>query len=274
MGELILFLMPLGVIGLWYLFKKKEQDKHLSNQPESLRFIQLYTAVPLIFFALFSISHEIKFNWIGPSLLAIIPWLAILIGKSPKEAGSNTCIGWLIGSVFLFICYGLTIACIISGRPPVVFDHVFQKFIDWGNLTQQFNVIAAKLSQKTHSTPIFVPLDAYNVASELSFYQAKLFSHQKIHHTYPVIGRHIFGEDSLMYRYWSNTTIENIPPTTTLILISEHHKPFSFPLIKQLTNNKTPIHSVWAYTQGGKKRVKKYYYQIVKIPDFKQTPVK
>ncbi len=260
LGLLFLFLMPLGVLGLFNLFKTKVSDKDLITT-DSKFFLQLFTLVPLLFFGVFSLSHGMKFNWIGPGLLAIIPWLAIHMVRSSKTSTSTNFV-WFITAVILLFSYSVMMFFIEFGNSERFNKTAFKKFISWRDLTEQFNSIAKDVAFKTHSTPIFVPLDLYNLNSELSYYQSRLLVQGAIEKSYPIEGCHIFGGNSLMYRNWShNKSLAG----KTLILISIEPQFFNIPSIINNVIKKSEVKYIWSHSQGGVAQIKPYYYQVVQM---------
>lgn len=258
LGLLAVFLTPLGLLGLWALFRKNTAQTHALNV-RSNYFIQIFTLVPLLVFSVFSMSHAIKFNWIGPSLLGIVPWLAILM--MGREA-SKLRMGWFITAFLLLLIYTLMIVCIISGRPVDVNKELFSKYISWSDLTRQTHAIAVKAEQQFQTPPLIVPLDLYNVSSELSFYQAKFLAQGIIPKTYKIIGRDAFGHDSLMYRYWSkNEPIKN----KLLLLISENSQDLNAEEVSMRVVEKSAITERWAHSQGVGGMIRKYYYKVVQM---------
>ena len=136
------------------------------------------------------------------------------------------------------------------------------KFISSENLTKQLHTVVKKIDSTTNSPPIIVPLDLYNISSELSFYQAKLFDRGNIDQLYPIIGRHIFGKE-LMYRYWS--TELNLSGKT-LILISPQLKDFKSSRIHNKTiAQQTSPRKLWSHSQGRNIPIVPYYYQVVQM---------
>ncbi len=255
-GLLILFLLPSGMIGLWNLFNKKSLvSAHLDQKTQ--RFLQIFTLFPLVFFGAFSFSHPINLDWIGPGLLALIPWLAILITKSKKTRTT-----WFVGGVFVLLCYSVIIGAITFGAPEKISQKLFKNLISWEKLTEQVYVVAKNIEDTTNSTPIIIPLDAYRIGSELAFYQTKFLAKGTIPKIYPIIGRHIFGTDSLMYRYWSQG--EDLSGKT-LILISTQPEDFDAPALTEKVIVLSPSHGLWSYSQGRGVPITRYYYEVVKM---------
>lgn len=253
MGLVFLFLLPGGVIGLYLLGSKKSAILEVKTR----RFLQIFTLFPLIFFGVYSLNRHIKVDWIGPGLIAIVPWLALLISKS------NTFYkAWHLGSVFLLPCYVVLIVMIAFGPSEKVSQAFFQKMISWENITQQIHDLAKNVVSTNKTEPIIVPLDVYNIGSELTFYQAKLLEQGKIQNTYPIMGRHILGGDSLMFQYWSSKTGLS---GRILILISPELRDFNLPSIRTKTVVLTPMKKLWSYSQGSGKPIAPYYYELVQM---------
>lgn len=256
---LIFFLMPLGTKGLCKLFTKKSHES-IEIDLKTKRYIQIFALLPFAVFAVFSLNHGVKFNWIGPALLIIIPWLAVLIQRASDKDKRRITKGWLFTAVISLSCYCLMMVTITLGIPEIVQKNIFQKFISWRDLTHQFYLVAKQVEKETHSPPIFVPLDLYNISSELNFYQAKFLSHGDIQQTYPIVGRHVFGEDSLMYRYWA----KNYPITgKTLILISTAPSYFDNPEILKQIRVIPPTKKLWSHGQGRGELLNPIYYRVV-----------
>ena len=257
LGLFVVFLTPLGVAEFVALFKKNTTDMRLIDM-KTRRFLQIFSLVPLTIFSLFSLSHAIKFNWIGPCLLAIIPWLAILMDR----AKSSLFNGWLITAGLLLLLYSTMLSCIIFGIPQRMNQLLFSKYIAWSDVTRQVNAIAHDVEVTMKQTPLLIPMDTYNIASELAFYQAKLLFQGHITNTYPVIGADMFGHNSLMYRYWSMGTVTN---GKLAILIDENPAKFEAPAVKAQTTAKSNTASFWSHSQGHAANIRQYYYKIVEI---------
>lgn len=258
LGLLFLFLTPLGVFSLWQLFKR---NITILNK-ENLSFIQIYTFVPLMVFAIYSLSHPVKFNWIGPGLLALIPWIAIQIQRNEKLYKY-----WLLTGFILMISYVCIVTITTSSSPKTLYAKLFRKYIDWQNLAEQINGIGRLIEQEQGRSPIIIPLDKYYLSSELSFYQAKLLAEKKIKTNYEVVGRHIFGFNSLMYSFWAK---DRDLSHKTLIIISQDPRYFdNLQIVK-----KSPIFEFWSFSPGLGIPVSKYYYQIARLNPSVRKPVR
>jgi len=258
LGLALLFLMPIGVYGLFSLFKKQNTKKNIIDSA-SKRFIQIYTSVPLVVFGLFSLMHPVKFNWIGPGFLALIPWLAAEFELYKKY--------WLATGLVLLLGYGGMIFVITQGKPVKISTLFLSKYMAWEDFSRHVLSIASHIEDETHRQPIIVPLDKYNIGSELSFYQAKQLAYHETTHIFSIRGSHIFGGESLMYRYWS--TRRDLSGKT-LILISDNPRHFDNSSILEKAQLKTPLRVFESHTQGSHYPIKRYYYQVIQMNLFER----
>ncbi|MCL9683062.1 glycosyltransferase family 39 protein [Legionella maioricensis] len=255
-GLSLLFLMPIGIYGFWKLVKKGTLELPEINA-QAKHFMRIYTLIPLGFFALFSLNHSIKFNWIGPIFLALLPWLAALIANDQKKRPL-----WLKSSVFLVICYGAILLIGYANKSEVIQEKLLKDVIAWDTLTEQFHEIAKSVEAKTKAIPTFVPLDNYRIGSELSFYQAKFLTQGNITNVYPIAGAHILGGESLMYRYWSKKEDFLNKP---LILITTDLQSFNTAALKQQIIELSEAKKVDSVSQGQGIISTPYYYKVVQL---------
>lgn len=250
---LVVSLLPLGVWGLIKLLKKNSLNSDLIDK-QSLRFLQIYTLVPLLFFGVFSLTHQIKLNWLSPILLAFIPWLAIQITHRHR-------IVWTAASLMLTLTYATLALLLIN--PPITFPPKYQtKLIAWDKFTAEIHAISKQIEANEHSVPALLPLDTFNIASELAFYQQKLITQHEIDKAYPTLGFHILGGDSLAYNYWSK---KEDYLGKIVVFIAKNRDQFDNKLFNNKITALTSPKPIWSYSQNNRTKVHAYYYQIVRL---------
>lgn len=255
-GLLVLFIMPMGIHGLWELVRPNTSLKPDINK-DAKRFMSIFILVPLSIFIVFSLNHKIKFNWIGPLFLALIPWLALLMTHFPKI---HTI--WVRASIFLLILYTSAFLFFNFHTSEIIQKKFFRSLVAWNQLTQSFNELAEKIETDTHLAPTFVPLDNYHIGSELEFYQNKLLGLGIIGKKYSVVGSHIFGEDSLMYKFWSKEEDYIGKP---LILISTNPDYIDTALLGKKVREIISTHTIASYGQKQNVLGRPYYYKVVQM---------
>lgn len=255
-GLFLLFLTPVGVYGFGRLFKPSAQ--HTVLDASTIFFMKVYTLVPIAVFAFFSVRHEIKFNWIGPSLLACIPWLALLI-----KLQKNNVKPWVFTAMIALSAYAGLVSSVSFSPIHWVNRALLNKYIAWGELTRQLYGVAQKIDSSGHK-PIFIALDSYSIASELAYYQLK----QGVYPRYAVMGAERFGYQSLMYHYWSHD--KNLAGKYA-ILIAALPNMFQNGNITRDATVVVPPKLVWAHSQGRNKPIRQFYYEVVRFNE-KITP--
>ncbi len=257
-GLWFLFLTPVGLLESIKLLKKSSYDI-IGAHKNTIRFLRYYTLIPLIIFALFSLSRQIKFDWIGPIVLALIPWFALLCARH-----FSTILKWIITSITLLIIYAAILFCVTYGQPEEVNKRLFFGVISWNNFTQELYKVAQNLEAKGEK-PAFASLESYNIASELVFYQTKQFKKHQITQVFPVRGAQVFGFGSLMFDYWYKS---DSLKGKTIILLSRTPDLFTNPAIPRVAIALSPVTAFFGRSQGELEPVREYYYQLVRLkPD-------
>ncbi len=243
LGLLVLFLTPIGLKHLLH-FCRVSRD----SEGESLFFLKCMFFLPLFVFTCFSMSHAVKFNWIGPSVLALIPWFARQFNSYRKA--------WLWSGFVLLFGYSAIFVMIITGQPTPIYQALFNRYINWEQWSETLFRKLVKIERDTQTKPYVVALDKYNIASEFAFYQQKLHPS----HTYTLWGSDVFGGESLMYRYWR---ANHSPNGQTLVLVTDNSLHFNNPAIALHAIKISPIESWMAVSQGVGEEVRPYFYRTI-----------
>lgn len=248
LGLLLLFVTPLGLKGLYQLLKRTG-DSNVSH--DARFFLFCFTLIPLGFFAVFSLSHQIKFDWIGPTLLPLLPWFA-----SQKKHVS----AWRLTSIALLLAYSVLFMVLMMGLPHLPQMKVLNKVVDWRAFTIDMNQAARQIEIDTKTTPYLVPLDPYNTNSVLAYYQTALVQSGQLEKPYPQQAAHVFGMNSLMYHYW--LPMHGLEDKT-LILISSQLKKLN--ILAGQAQIQGKVKTIWTQRPNSDKKAMPFYYQAVKL---------
>ncbi len=247
LGLLVLFLTPIGILGLGRFFKKNER---FQLDPASQWFMQCYTLVPLLFFGAVSLTHGTKWNWIGPGLLALIPWLALCMAHQESWVRQ-----WLKTGYILIFAYSVLFFCTTFGQPVFLNYVLLGKMISWEKLTQDFYQIATEEAKNSGKEVIFIPLERYTIASELAFYQAKQTQSHAQRKPYLINSPAEFGMSGLMFDLWADYDLKN----KTIVFIGLIPDVFDTTPTEPLS----PIKKIWAQSQGYGAHIRPIYYRVV-----------
>lgn len=246
---ILFFIFPGGVWALWHLLKRKEFNR-------SELFFKMYMLVPLAVFAVFSIRNQIKFNWLGPVFLVVIPWFAHLLqsGQYPRKL-----LNVLLG---LLPVYVLAMVLMITSHPAYIYKHLFFKFLDWQGLAIELNQIANQYEQEFKTTPTFLALDKYHINSEIVFYQQKAFEKNLIQKSYPVLGQHVLNFPSLMYQFWDKSSQHH---GQKVILLTFREQDLNVSQLSKFMKLESPKQKILAHDPLRQFKLVPMYYQMAEL---------
>ena len=173
------------------------------------RFVACFVAVPLAVFAWNSLRHLPRLNWNGPIWLAVLPLLAWAIVHAPslrlRWLGSvlRTCASPLLA--LLLVVYALATYYLAFGLPAVGYPPQAAPLLGWSAATTDLAAVSSEVQAATGSPPLVVGMDAYQVASQVSFHGRPPFLASTGTAAPPLevtaIGE-LFGGEGLMFAYW------------------------------------------------------------------------
>lgn len=249
LGLLLLFLTPVGLKGLYQLLQRSDNSR---VSAKARFFLFSFTLFPLGFFAIFSLNHQIKFDWIGPTLLPLLPWFASQV--SMRSA-------WMKTAIVLVCLYSLLTLFLVFGMGYLPNLKLFSKIIDWQQFTISMNHLARDVEKSEKTLPYLAALDPYNTNSELAYYQSRLTQTGQLEKAYPLQAAHLIGMNSLMYRYWLPK--DNMAGKT-VIFISK--RPQLLAHVAKQVHMQSDMKTVWTKRANAAGKAVPYYVQVAKLP--------
>lgn len=259
-GSAIVLLTPAGFLALTGLIRTRASmsgpDK--TAGPHVWRFVQFSVAVPLATFAVFSIFHQMKFDWAGAPWVAAVPALAFgmvepgkfwanRLGACIRGAWTPTLLALLLFDGFRFYYFAFGIPGLGYGQHP---DNIP---VGWRELGGQIHAEAKLAADSSGSAPLIVGMDRNFLASELAFYAPDPDTAAN-----ETASAHLFGQTGLMYEYW-------FPPAAqrgrTLLLVGWHSEDLDSPQVRTAVETRAPIHEGELRRHGT--LIRRYYYRFV-----------
>ncbi|MBL8408260.1 MAG: glycosyltransferase family 39 protein [Candidatus Accumulibacter sp.] len=211
LASALLLLTPLGVLALWRWLRPQGgisstfQVVPANDEPSLLAgrrrlFMQVFTLLPLLVFAVSSLRAETKFHWTGPIWLAILPVLAATMSRPGLGEGALDrwlARGWmpLLQALLLVYAYGLFYYP-VWGLAGLRLHHTYLE-MGWRDLRGQVQGIEEAVLRETGSRPAIVGLDKHNTADEMAFYDPRGDGARD------TASRHLFfNENAVMYEFW------------------------------------------------------------------------
>ncbi|MES1944544.1 dolichyl-phosphate beta-D-mannosyltransferase [Salinisphaera sp. PC39] len=159
------------------------------------RFAYCFTLVPLAVFVLYSMQGEPKLNWTGPLWLAFVPWLAAGIACPGFHRFQDLARGvWQAAAVCSLLLWGGLVSTSGAAWSP---DRDLSLPVAWEEFAASVADLEDTWATDAHGPVRLVGMDKYFISSELAFYDPH---HDSLSE---VTGQHLFGADSLMWRWWA-----------------------------------------------------------------------
>jgi dolichol-phosphate mannosyltransferase len=256
--SVLILLTPVGLVSVVRMFWPQDAAATATQERRSRRFLQLCILTPLVVFFIFSLRHEVKFDWTGALWLAAVPVLSSAVvssGKSvvAKGTGGSGPNGWVTTLVILLFIYGAAFHDFVLGLPAVGYStHMELMPVGWRELGEQLSVVENDMRRKTGTVPLVVGLDRYETASELAFYapdQARSVSGTS--------SDSLFGGLGLMYKRWFPEQAER---GRNILLVGWSAQDIDKPEVRARLQRLEPITEATLVRDG--RIIRHYYYRL------------
>lgn len=200
-ADALVLLTPLGLIAavsaLVGIVRHSFPDKSDLGDSRQARFVAIYTLVPLSVFVAFSLFHNVKLNWSGPTWLALLPVIsnALITGS---HIGGTLRRWWVPNVMGVLVFYGLGFHYLVLGLPTVGYvGNIRTLPVAWQEFGRDAGQIQVAVEEETGKPVLLITIGKYFAASELAFY-----NRARQHASTSSVGGAALGQDSLMYNYW------------------------------------------------------------------------
>jgi dolichol-phosphate mannosyltransferase len=253
---MIILVTPLGIaafvqgVGALRRARRSEPAVPDSDSARKLRFVLIFTLIPLGVFLAASLRCETKLNWTGPLWVVALPAMALSLGaisrrKPGLDASAVLDACWKPTILCLLLLYGFTLHVTALGMPgvsPAVFPGMVRGLAtNWEDVAGEVRTLEQQLEAETGQTPLVVGLDKYELASLLAFYR------RNDQGAWRTAGKSLFGKRSLMYDYWYPREVQKGRP---LLLVGTEVKDVRSPSIVATFERMGPIRELLVRREG------------------------
>jgi len=248
----LILLTPVGAVSLAASLWSKGQASPQASRRR--RFLQLAILTPLAVFFLFSLRHEVKFDWTGALWIAAVPPLAFaVVGCSSQGVRAWARRAWTPTLITLALIYGAAFHYFVLGLPGVGYSkHMELVPVGWRSLGGQMAAVEEDIRKQTGSDPITMTMDRYETAGELVFYSPD--PARAVGQTSSDV---LFGGLGLMYKRWfPGSSLQG----RNLLLFSWDVSDLDTPAVRSHMRRLDPIHE-GTLTRDGRP-LRQYYYRL------------
>jgi dolichol-phosphate mannosyltransferase len=254
-GSILVLLTPVGFIAA---MRTVFSHRFWGSRPIDRKsaFIVVYTLIPLLVFASFSLFHEVKLNWTGPLWLAVLPGVA----RNLATADGGRWIGvkprriWLATFAITLFIYGAALQWMVLGFPRVGLGANFSLTaipMGWKEFGTEVKNVKMNYEQTTGKEPLVVGMDRYFQSSQIAFYDPDKNG------VGGTAGRSLFGLDSVMFGNWFTPAKET---GRDILVIGWRPNLVSDELLSSHFQNLGPVQERWV--EKGGMRLARFYYRI------------
>jgi dolichol-phosphate mannosyltransferase len=195
LGSMLVLVTPMGLLAIVV-------TRRLGLERRQARLLSLALLVPLSVFGIFSLRHEVKLDWTGPSWLAALPALACsALGMASINVPWRNWLraAWPATAVVLAVVYAGLLHYLVLGLPGVAYSkHIETTPVGWPDLSNRMLAVADQEHDVHGSIPLIVGMDRYAIASEIAFY-----GWQRGGAAVETSNSVLFGGIGLMYERWT-----------------------------------------------------------------------
>ncbi len=274
-GFLTVVLTPAGLLSVLYFFLRgnrffktavdicRMQNGRCLNR--NYLFLLLMILSPFAVFFVFSFTREVKLNWTSPLWLAAVPFLACIVmsvwGEWESKLLKLNQKFWNYTLIILLAVFAVVMHYATLGLPGI--PHPSRPFLTgWSELAREIDAAVYRSELQTGSRPVVVGLDRYQISSGIAFYRTKNNAEkpsvERNRGVKETLGQHLFGWNSLMYRYWADPQDFN---GRDILVVTSRKERLEPPYFQKRIIRMDPIHSL-TVKKGGED-VKQFYTRLV-----------
>lgn len=240
-GLFVVFLFVRGWIAGCKGVERGDAKFVMPQGNDEREFLAIFQLVPLLVFALFSLTHEVKINWTGPVFIASLPVIARSLSAVPPVLHGLTR-GWAWTSGLLVACYFLVLQYLSFGLPAIPYPSNMYKFMTGSSIAAEVDARAGDIEKRRGQRTVVVGMDKHYLASQMAFYLVRNGSRFG-----DTAGRNLFGRDSLMYHFWTDPyRYEH----ADMLLVSKTPADLSDEIVKPFFDSTGAVKELTNYRQG------------------------
>jgi len=250
--QTVAMLAPLaGLIALWMLGPAAAR---LCPDTRERRFMRAMTLLPLAVLAGFGLFTEVKFHWVVPVWLGLLPLIAasVLPPDRTHPGRALAALGRLWPPVLplSLVIAGLGLHYLSLGLPGVGWHPNRLGYMGWPEIAREVDRIEAGIEADTGKRPIVAGMDKWGIAAALAFHDVD----GKVDN---ITARNLVGLSGSQWERWFDPATD---PTRPVLLVSHETKQITKPWLERAVHGLGPVQHVVLERDG--EPIQNLYYRI------------
>ena len=256
LASILVLLTPVGIILAARLLagmsRPASDAEPAANDGRRILFARVFVLVPLSVFVFFSLTHKVKLNWTGPVWLALVPAMAAWLAAASD--GCRLRRAWTATIAVMAVIFTGFLQYLSGGLPWTGYSKKIELIpVGWSELGRLLDARKEALKNSTGGAVAIVGMDRNFIASEAAFYQRDKSAALR-----ETTGAHLFGGNSLMFRFWSPSSAHT---GATLLLVAFNRTDIERRSIAKQTTSAGPVEEIWLERSG--KKILPIYLRVV-----------
>ena len=250
LGASVVLLTPTGFAALCLAVFRST-----AAPPRAWRLLKIAIGAPLTVFAVFSLRHEVKLDWMGAPWVSALPLLAHGLAEAGRPGAAHPALRWVWPATMIFMISLYTAGgyYLAIGIPGLGYSrHTELLPVGWRDLGRQIDAMAAELRAADSAELLVVGMDRYAIASERAFY-----SEDPARAVADTTSWHLFGDRGLMYERWFPVERQ---VGRTLLLVALDAASLADAHLQPYVSGLDPVHEGTLSRDGAV--VRRYYYRV------------
>lgn len=276
-GNVLVLLTPTGIFSIAAIMLCRKSlpipaasggELSAGELARSYRLLPWLTLFPVAVFALLSLFRASKLNWTGPTWIAMLPFVALLVTPT-HDFRTQKLLQWCqrLWPATLIICliiYGAFFHYLSLGLPGVPYPKN-QHLIGWQGFGRDIEALVTRLERETGQEILVVGMDRNRIASGLAYYRTRAIGISKPDGvvsrdpTLLTASEHLFDGVGLMYERWFPAEKQN---GRTMLLICADKASLDSSRVRSHVTEMDEINDIEIRKNG--RSAGHYYYRLVK----------
>jgi len=228
--------------------------RRLCPDTTECRFAWAMTVTPLLLLSLFGLGTEIRYHWVVPIWLGVLPLIAASVYPPQASAGQKLLKGlarlWKPVLPLSLVITGVGLHYISLGLPGIGWEPNRMGYMGWPEIAEQVHKLEAEIETQTGRRPIIAGMAKWGIPAALTF-------HDHDRRVDNITARNLVGMSGSQWEWWFDPGTD---PDRPVLLVSHESKLIDEEWLTRALVGLGPLRQVQVERSG--QPIQNLYYRI------------